>query len=458
MISSFHPMAFAVAPPPRFTYPFLYRPHPLCLAAAELVRAYIATVAEIAEDAARGKMFGVLIVEGGGRTGFLAAYSGLLAGRNDWAWFVPPVFDAQRPDGHFKTEERAIGDIGTAIAQCPPEDKEAADALRAERRQRSEALQAWLFGQYSMLNANGRAATLPDIFRRHQATLPPAGAGDCCAPKLLQVAYKAGLRPLCMGEWWEGASPRGELRRQGQWYAACRSKCLPILGWMMQGLDVDPNPHEQGETRVPEVVYEDKDIMVVVKPEGMLSVPGNIGRRSLLDILREMRPEADCPMIVHRLDMATSGLMVVAKTMDAYHNLQRQFTAHTIEKHYTALLEGDVRGDSGVIDLPLRPDIDDRPRQMVDAVYGKRAVSKWRVIGREEGRTLVEFQPITGRTHQLRVHAAHPDGLGCPIVGDELYGTPGERLCLHASLLAFAHPATGRRTEFANNIFPAPAP
>lgn len=440
-MQSFHPLDFTAAPPSQFTYPFLYRPHPLAVAAADEVRRYVADSALATE----GKMFGVLVVEWGGMTGFLAAYSGLLRGSNAWPWFVPPLFDATPPDGHFRREERAISAINRCVARLGRCQRLAA-ALKAERRRRSEVLQSWLFCQYRPLNALGETTDLTHIFRRHSGTLPPAGAGDCCAPKLLQAAYKSGMRPVCMAEFWIG--PPAGLRQEGSYYPACRSKCLPILTFMLRGLDVEANPHEQKETRRHIIIYEDADIIVLVKPAGMLSVPGNIARRSLLDILRDDHPEADCPMIVHRLDMATSGLMVAAKTMTAYHDLQRQFTAHTVEKRYTALLEGRPRGEAGTIDLPLRPDIDDRPRQMVDSVYGKRAVSHWRVKEYLGGRTLVELQPVTGRTHQLRVHAAHQLGLGCPIVGDELYGTPAARLCLHASHLAFRHPISGQPMTF----------
>ena len=401
--------------------------------AAKEVQAYIVNHVEIREDADNGKMFGVLVVEYEGGQAYLAAYSGLLAGRNDWSFFVPPVYDAQQPDGHFKTTEREI----SLISHHSP--------LIAKKM--SQDLQVWLFHQYQLLNARGEVKDLVDIWQsyysrpklRQKFPLPPGGTGDCCAPKLLQYAYQQGLKPVCMAEFWWGATTHTELRQHLNYYPACRGKCKPILTWMLQGLDVDPNPELQGVAHLElNTVYEDNDIVVVDKPSGMLSVPGRIDDYSVETVMRQRYPDA---MIVHRLDMGTSGLLIVAKSSEAYHPLQEQFIKHQVKKKYVAKVEdGRCKKEEvrGTISLPLRPDPMNRPRQMVDMEHGKRAVTDYEFLSDD----LVALYPQTGRTHQLRIHCAHPDGLGRPIVGDELYGTKGERLMLHASEIWFVHPKT----------------
>lgn len=503
--------------PSRFTFPFCYVPHPLCVAAAEEVKAYVARQPQWAQELSEGKMLGVLVVESeGGERGFLAAFSGTLQGRTQHPYFVPPVYDLMQPGSHFQREEQQISAINRRIRQlqaslAPSPDiaradeavmaarqrmqeaKQQRDALRStlpadelalretefiresqflkaelhratlrrrevaaqasaesepirrqveqlrmERQERSQALQQWLFAQFSMLNARGERLTLLDIFH---PTVPPSGAGECCAPKLLQYAYTHALRPLCMAEFWVGASPVGEVRTAGHYYPACRSKCLPILSHMLQGLSVDENPlmaaHYEIVSRLC-ILYESDSMVVVSKPAGMLSVLGKDDLPSVQSLLRARFPEARGPMIVHRLDMDTSGLMVVALTEECYHRLQSLFLHRQVQKTYIALLEHPMPvGAEGEINLPLRPDVDDRPRQMVDNVHGRRAVTHYRVLGEHQGHALVELHPLTGRTHQLRVHCAHSRGLANPIVGDRLYGTPGQRLMLHAARLAF---------------------
>jgi tRNA pseudouridine32 synthase/23S rRNA pseudouridine746 synthase len=427
-----HSLNTDIQAPERFTYPFCYEPHPLCEMAAKEVQAYIVNHVEIREDADKGKMFGVLVVEYEGGQAYLAAYSGLLAGRNDWSFFVPPVYDAQQPDGHFKTTEREI----SLISHHSP--------LIAKKM--SQDLQVWLFHQYQLLNARGEVKDLVDIWQsyysrpklRTKFPLPPGGTGDCCAPKLLQYAYQHHLKPVCMAEFWWGESTKEELRQHLHYYPACRGKCKPILTWMLQGLDVDPNPELQGVAHLElNTVYEDNDIVVVDKPSGMLSVPGRIDDYSVETVMRQRYPDA---MIVHRLDMGTSGLLIVAKSSEAYHPLQEQFIKHQVKKKYVAMLEGRGKKEEvrGTVSLPLRPDPMNRPRQMVDMEHGKRAVTDYEFLSDD----LVALYPQTGRTHQLRIHCASPDGLGRPIVGDELYGTKGDRLMLHASEIWFIHPKT----------------
>ena len=436
----YHPLHTDIERPARFTYPFCYGPHPLCLLAAQEVQQELGRM-----TLTEGKMFGVLVVaDCNDELGFVAAYSGLLEGRNDWPYFVPPVYDAQLPDGHFKQEERLISAMRD-------------DSQREERRQRSQQLQLWLFDQYRFLNARGERRRLVDVWQdyhcseriRRKYPLPPGGTGDCCAPKLLQYAYQEGLKPLCMAEFWWGPSPKTEVRQHGQFYPACRGKCKPVLTWMLQGLDVDPNPEEIASPPQLDitVVYEDDTLIVISKPSGLLSVPGRIGSYSVATILSQRYPGT---LLAHRLDMGTSGLMVAAKTRDAYRQLQQQFSDHTIRKTYVAQLDTSYSSPSaprptkGTISLPLLCDPINRPRQVVDYERGKTAVTDYEIIGNG----CVRLYPHTGRTHQLRMHCAHPDGLGCPIRGDELYGRPADRLYLHAERLELTHPATGERMTF----------
>lgn len=442
-----HSLNTDIQAPERFTYPFCYEPHPLCEMAAKEVQAYIASHAEIREDADKGKMFGVLVVvksEGvkSEQLCFLAAYSGLLAGRNDWDYFVPPVYDAQQPDGHFKMTEREIS-LTTHLSPLTS-------------KKMSQDLQMWLFHQYQLLNARGEVKDLVDIWQsyysrpklRQKFPLPPGGTGDCCAPKLLQYAYQQGLKPLCMAEFWWGATTKEEVRQHLNYYPACRGKCKPILTWMLQGLDVDPNPELQGLAHLElKTVYEDDAIVVVDKPSGMLSMPGRIEEYSVETVMRQRYPDA---VIAHRLDMGTSGLLIVAKTLEAYRPLQEQFVKHQIKKKYVAKLEGRGKKEEvrGTVSLPLRPDPMNRPRQMVDMEHGKRAVTDYEFLSDD----LVALYPQTGRTHQLRIHCAHPDGLGRPIVGDELYGTKGDRLMLHASEIWFHHPVTDKEMHLVSPV------
>ena len=402
-----------------------------------------------------GKMFGVLVVEGPhpspftshpSRYAFLAAYSGLLEGRNDWPYFVPPIYDAQQPDGHFKQEERRISAM-------------TGDVQRDERRQHSQELQQWLFHQYMLLNARGEVRDLVEVWRDYHCSpriqrrypLPPGGTGDCCAPKLLQEAYRRGLKPVCMAEFWWGPSPKSEVRHHGQFYPACRGKCKPVLAWMLQGLDVDPSPDADGFAKLNiDVVYEDDTLVIVNKPSGLLSVPGRTEKHSVATIVQERWPGA---LLAHRLDFQTSGLLVVGKTHDAYHHLQRQFSDHTIEKRYIALLSTPLPTGKplrGTISLPLYADPMNRPRQTVDYQLGKPAVTDYEILTplASEVHPRIALYPHTGRTHQLRMHCAHFDGLGCPILGDELYGQAADRLYLHAEQLTLTHPVTGQRMHF----------
>lgn len=517
--------------PERFTYPFCYTPHPLCILAAKEVQSYLTRQTAWKDELRQGKMFGVLIVQTEhGETGYLAAFSGILAGKNLHPFFVPPVYDLLQPQGFFKIEEENISSINRNIRQLENDKAYAAlsaelartiqsaedilatakaqlkeaktareqrrkekelnaqeeaeliresqfqkaeykrlerswkarittlqtqtedwerriSALKSERKTRSAALQQKLFEQFGMLNYRGELKNLCEIFGQTVHKTPPAGAGECAAPKLLQQAYLHGWEPIAMAEFWWGDSPKTEIRHHGHYYPACKGKCEPILQHMLQGLQVEENPmlkRMQVPSKNLEIVYEDPWLSVINKPAGMLSVPGKEDAVSVYSLMREQYPEADGPLTVHRLDMATSGLMLIAKTKRVHQNLQAQFKNRLVRKRYVALLEGIVPKDKGTVDLPLCLNPLDRPRQMVHTEHGKPAITDYQVLERLDGkRTRIAFYPRTGRTHQLRIHAAHPLGLHCPIIGDELYGEKADRLYLHAEYLEFTHPITG---------------
>ena len=549
-----------VTPPPRFTYPFYYRPHPLALAAAADLQDHLLTQQDWAYDfglasdqptGGRGKMFGVLVVrDADGALCYLAAYSGKLADSNHLPGFVPPVFDLLDPDGFYKAGEIKVHELTLRIEALRGSEgfqkasaaytaararrdlevtaerkkvkvgKERRKALRTAARQLSEngfeeleeqlraesisesyglkdlrqaldnnlnykkkildeynnqlddlvnqraamsaALQEQIFDQYTFLDAAGTDRSLGSIFRDTVFGTPPAGAGECAAPKLLQFAYRHGLQPVALAEFWWGEAPVSAIRKHGHFYPACRGKCEPILGHMLNGLPTDPNPllDNPGADTTIDVVYEDDAILVIDKPADLLSVPGKRIADSVQRRIRASYPEATGPLIVHRLDMSTSGLLLLAKTKEAHKLLQRQFFKRSVSKRYIAVLQGRVIGDSGTIDLPLRGDLEDRPRQIVCRTHGKSARSHWQVVTRTDHTTTVHFWPVTGRTHQLRIHAAHPEGLNTPIVGDDLYGQPGDRLHLHAEQLAFTHPVTRETLSFtaAAPFAPAHAP
>ena len=357
------------------------------------------------------------------------------------------IRESQYQKAGFKRLERywkeQISEIKTELESFSSQ----IEALKAERRNRSAALQQKLFQQFNFLNAKGETKNLCAIFEETVQKTPPAGAGECAAPKLLQYAYLSGLSPIAMAEFWWGESPKTEIRHHGYYYPSCRGKCEPILRHMLQGLNVEPAPSERYSLsqNMPEILFEDQWLLVLHKPEGVLSVPGKSEEQSIYSLLRARYPEATGPLVVHRLDMATSGLLLAAKTQEVHRHLQAQFENRSIKKRYIALLDGILPEEEGVIDLPICPDYLDRPRQMVNEELGKTAITRYRVMDRKNGQTRIAFFPLTGRTHQLRVHAAHPLGLNCPIVGDELYGRKAERLYLHAEYLEFIHPVSGQR-------------
>lgn len=572
--------------------PLDYEPDPLCIQACREVQEMLARREDWQEEIARGKMFGVLIVENvktdtdvpkwgypaadseAPKWGYLAAYSGQIGGRSDWEDFVPAVFNYLQPDGYFKTHEAEISRINQSISHLEKDERmkeartlirqlqeerkrtiasyqekmkeakvkrdsrreagnlsEAEEAqmiresqfMKAElrrlkkslsektaletefedyqenilrqkqlRKQLSDALQQWLFSQFRMLNQEGESKDLLEIFRDEalkeypQAAIatsriaalkmvPPAGSGECCEPKLLQYAYQHGYKPLQMAMFWWGESPKEEIRHHLQFYPACNGKCKPILHWMLP----DSVFHSQiAEKHILEILYEDDQLAVICKPSGLLSVPGkDSSQPSVYSIMRKKYPAASSPLIVHRLDMATSGLMIIAKTEFAYHRLQNDFLHHQVQKKYIAIIgckdqdacdkiwekakkqKKDMRdelkerrassnaAEKQKISLPLMPDYLDRPRQIVDHEQGKEAITEYEVLEPvDDSHLRIALYPKTGRTHQLRVHCAHQEGLNAPILGDPLYGNEkAARLHLHAEEITFEHPLTGKK-------------
>ncbi len=360
------------------------------------------------------------------------------------------IAESQHQKAELKRLRKAWDEkVETAIQQVAVIEN-SIETLKKLRRQRSEALQQWIFGQFSMLNARGERRNLLEIFASTPQRIPPAGAGECAAPRLLQFAFMHRLQPLAIAEFWYGQPQSGLVRHDGNFYTACRGKCLPILSFMLQGIDmeIDP-PHIVQTCSMASIIYEDQWIIAAAKPAGMPSVPGRNCGLSLLEWLAS-KYAPHSPMAVHRLDMDTSGIVVFARDKDTHRLLQAMFARHKIQKRYVAMLDGIVAVDSGVIDLPLRPDYEHRPMQVVDYKNGYPAVTRYDVVERypQQGKTLVHFYPITGRTHQLRLHAAHHAGLNAPIAGDRLYGkgsNAATRLMLHADRLAFRHPHTGKQ-------------
>ena len=321
--------------------------------------------------------------------------------------------------------------------------------LMALRKKTSAILQNTLFEKYQFLNQQKETKGLLTIFN-NPSVKPPAGTGDCSAPKLLQYAFQHELTPIALAEFWWGISPNSEIRKHKNFYPSCLSRCKPILNHMLEGIEMEENLLLKNLTKKEElsVIYEDDDLIIVNKPPEFLSVPGKEIKDSVYTRIKQKYPEATGPLIVHRLDMSTSGIIVLTKTKEANKILQGQFIKRTVKKRYVALLSGKLSKKQGVIKLPLRLDLDDRPRQLVDFMNGKKAETNWNVISKNDTHTRVHFYPITGRTHQLRVHAAHKEGLNTPIKGDDLYGNKQDRLYLHAEFIEFTHPTSRNKISF----------
>lgn len=533
--------------PDKFTYPFYYQPHPLCVVAAEQLQLHLETQTDWQHDfgvdgnpQGTGKMFGVLLVQSpGGELGYFSAFSGKIADQNLLAGFVPPVFDMLAEESFFRSDlaqitaineqvtqrkanpkllqlKQALNQYQTDYAHAEQTQREVMiqgraarkakrkqaeqqlseaelhtlldqlgkesvaeknvlkylklewdakiaevqaelnqltselDALKEQRKQLSNALQNKLFEQYRFLNINGEQKSLKTIFSDTTNPVPPAGAGECAAPKLLHFAFKHGYTPLALAEFWWGVSPKSEIRQHKQFYPSCNSKCQPILGHMLDGMRVDDNPLAESWAldKELEILFEDEAMVIVNKPSGLLSVPGKTIKDSAYTRLQERYPDVEGPFVIHRLDMATSGLLVFALTKRANKSLQKQFISRSVQKRYVALIEGTLDAQCGDIILPMRGDPDDRPRQLVCFEHGKPAETYWELIEVKDGRSKLYLYPKTGRTHQLRVHCAHHLGLNMPMVGDGLYGDKANRLHLHAERLELEHPYSKEPMQF----------
>ncbi|WNW02431.1 RluA family pseudouridine synthase [Tenacibaculum sp. HL-MS23] len=322
--------------------------------------------------------------------------------------------------------------------------------LKEKRKTKSTALQVYISKQYQFLNSKKEVKNLGELFTNVSIQNIPAGTGECAAPKLLQYAFLHDLKPIAMAEFWWGKPPNKEVRKHQQFYPACQGKCKPILTHMLDGIEMDTNPLLENPAvgKKLEIVFEDDELIIIYKPNDFLSVPGIHIQDSVYSRIKQQIKGVSGPIIVHRLDMATSGLLVLAKNKNAHKIIQSQFINKTVKKRYTALLDGIITENKGIINLPLRVDLDDRPRQLVCYEHGKPAKTKWEVIERKNGKTKVHFYPISGRTHQLRMHASHSLGLNTPIIGDDLYGKKSDRLYLHSDTLEFAHPITKEKMKF----------
>ncbi len=358
--------------------------------------------------------------------------------------------ESQRQKGALRRRELHFRHLRALHEQVIASHRDRRATLVDERQRRSAALQALTFSRFEPLNAQGERCDLITIFSDYNASTPPAGSGECAAPKLLHYAFANGLRPIAMGEFWWGESTRGEVRQHLSYYPACRGKCHPILTYMLRGLDLEPprtpaRTEESLEAQL-KVIYEDEALVAFDKPSGLPSVRGLNHTLSVQSIAEQRYPHLDPNhLIVHRLDMDTSGVLIVAKSAAVQTALQQQFADHTIRKRYIALIEGTLPEPKGSISLPLILDPLDRPRQRVDFDHGKPAYTAYSLMSFDGTHSRVALYPQTGRTHQLRVHCAHPLGLGKPIAGDRLYGSPASRLMLHAEQITLLHPASGRK-------------
>lgn len=450
-MSFLHPINCTIDIPEKFTFPYEYTPNKLCIKAAKDIIAHLKETCPypITSGKGEGKMFGVLIAckeeekQNPTNIYFLAAYSGTITWKEDTDYFVPAIFNLPNNIIPNTAEE-------------------------------SRKLQLWIFHQYHLLNSLGETKDIIEIFEDYYSKyknssnstsfLPPSGTGECCAPKLLQYAYQNHLHPLCMGEFWQGEPLIGEQRFHNNWYPSCQNKCKPLLTWMLKGIDVEENPLIVTMTKAAQkmdVIYEDEWLIAINKPSGMLSVPGNVNAPSVESIIRQKNPSINGPIIVHRLDMDTSGIMLLAKTKEVHKALQTQFFKHEIRKKYIALLDGTNLtktklheiNNKHIISLPLSPSPNSQPKQMVNHEHGKEAVTEYTITDcSNPAKIRVEFYPQTGRTHQLRVHSSTTEGLGCPIVGDRLYSNTNttieiddicekaDRLYLQAVQIEFTHP------------------
>ena len=410
--------------------------------------------AEFLENAP-GQMFGVAVCTRAGDLSLgdcetsadykdyivLRAFSGQLAGEGRWLvdGFVPPCIDVEKWNEEVRRTDPAIKALTSKINQlCDSAEK---TQLIADRKKLSRESLKNIYGMYEFCCWDGHIETyqtLADSFGFGDIFSIPTGTGDCCAPKIINYCNRHGLKILSMAEFFYGREPSSGLKKHKNFYPPCDEKCSLVLPKML-GL---------------KILYRDEQIIVIDKPSGVLSIPGRGPEKfdSIASRVRSLVPSCIEQPTAHRLDMDTSGLLVLGLTAQAQRNLSIQFQNRTVLKKYRALLRGilDSSQKSGTICFPMRVDLENRPKQIYDEEYGKMGITHYQVLDEINGKTLIEFIPETGRTHQLRLHSAHEKGLGIPIVGDNLYGVQknGERLCLQAYYLEFDHPVTKERMRF----------
>lgn len=363
--------------------------------------------------------------------------------------FVPSIVSAAEIERALSENDREIHGLTEKInkRKSAGDFSDSADKDLRNLRERLclESLEK-VHALYNFHCIDGKIRSLKEICAEYnKGKFPPTGTGDCCAPKLLDYAFSHGLEALSLAEI---KLPQKNKALPDNLVPPCDERCGILLPAML-GL---------------RILYRDDAICVVNKQAGLLSVPGRTEDKKDCAESRLKRLFGEKVEIAqsaaHRLDMETSGVMILAFTKDARRNLSRQFEEKTIEKEYIALLDGVLpkKGIAarGQMELFFRLDIENRPHQIWDKENGKSAVTEWEILGVERhlspdgglrNVTRVLFRPRTGRTHQLRLASSDSHGFGVPIVGDSLYGrsSDGERLMLHARKITFTHPVTGER-------------
>ena len=395
---------------------------------------------ESEERKGHGIMVGALVcVNAAGERVVLHAVSGITYSVNGT---VTPIASP-------KEIETALAKNDAEIHELTKKINEGQEELKKERTLLTDESLRNVFSLYTFTRFDGKKITLNEIIQAHDGKLPPTGTGDCCAPKLLSYAFEHNLTPISMDEVFYGRDTKN--KTNGTSYPPCDERCGYILPYIL-GL---------------EILYRDSQIIVVNKPSGLLSVPGRTPDKQdcVVNRVKKLFPHCITQPSVHRLDMETSGLLVLAFTEEAHRNLSRQFEEGTVHKKYVALIDGVFNHNEyeGELQLKFRLDVDNRPHQIYDEVNGKLGITQWKKEGTElytapdgtkRRTTKIIFTPKTGRTHQLRLAASDPHGFGIPIVGDTLYGhcEPDERLMLHAFELEFRHPISGEQRHFSTGI------
>lgn len=470
-----------------FSNPYYHHPQPAARLAADDVLYYISNHKDIHQLFEQGKMLGILLVEQNhtnlnpenyaqqescnyprvhylNNIAYIAAFSGVVNGFEDKdEFFVHAVYDLQDPDDFYLQKDAEITRLNHTLAALDSKQtsskaelkilQKQKEQIKLQRKTLSIELQKEIFSHFHFINNQGSYRNIIDIFADAKRGLPPGGSGECAAPRLLQYAYQHGLKPIELAEFWYGVSPRRIQRIHGRFYPSCIEKCSPILSYMLE-LEKAPE-YKNSEDLVSQikVIYEDDQIICITKPKDLLSTPAkDTSCPNVEDWLHDRYPNVHGPMLVHRLDQATSGILLAAKDAGIHKLLQLQFEQKIIQKRYFATVSGMLKSTCGIINLPLTVNPDDRPRQVVDWQFGKPALTYYEVINSDAKTTHVALYPLTGRTHQLRVHCASEFGLCSPILGDKLYEFDKDTgnqmpLQLHAESISFIHPHTGKTIE-----------